>query len=124
MSRLFAMAIPIAPGKDAEWQNFMRELKDQRLEEFQASRQKLGVRERTFYQQTPSGGLVIVTLEGDDPENAFKKFTQGTDAFTKWFMQKVQDVHGFSLQSADQIPQTQLMIDSGVTAEKIQDIVL
>jgi hypothetical protein len=123
MSRLFAMVAPVAPGKEQVWHDFMRELKDQRLEEYQASRAKLGVRERTFYQETPMGGLVIVTLEGDDPEGAFSRFAQGTDAFTKWFIQKVEEIHGFSLAAMDQAPKSQLLIDSGVP-EKVRDLAL
>jgi hypothetical protein len=30
MSRLFAMAIPVVPGKEQEWRQFINELKDQR----------------------------------------------------------------------------------------------
>ena len=40
------------------------------------------------------GDFVIVTLEGDDPAGAFKKFGQGEDAFTKWFVAQVKDIHG------------------------------
>jgi hypothetical protein len=91
----------------------MNELKGKRKEEFNASRKKLGVRERTFYQQTPMGGLVLVTLEGNDPAKAFAKFAQGNDEFTKWFMENVQNLHGVDLSQPppeDTIPQ--MIIDS------------
>jgi hypothetical protein len=80
---LFAVAIPIPTNKVGQWQTFVGQLNGARKADFAASRKKLGVRERTFHQQTPQGDFVIVTLEGDDPAGAFGKFGQGTDAFTQ-----------------------------------------
>lgn len=117
MSRLFAIAIPIAPGQEEQFRKFTGELKDNRYEDFQASRRKLGVRERTFFQQTPMGGLIIVTLEGEDPEQAFQEFGKGTDAFTQWFIEQVKTVHGVDLASPSPGPLPNLVVDTGpVTA--------
>ena len=113
MSRLFAMAVPVLPGKEQEWRQFASELKDHHYEDFQASRRNLGVRERTFLQETPMGTLVIVTLEGENPEQAFAEFSKGTDAFTKWFMESVQRIHGLDLSSPPPGPMPGLFIDSG-----------
>ncbi|MGZ3838290.1 MAG: hypothetical protein ACXVMS_05120 [Flavisolibacter sp.] len=118
MSRLFSMAVPIIQGKEAEFQKFMKELKDNRFEDFLASRKRLGVRERVFLQQTPQGQTVIVVLEGEDPEKAFKNFGQGTDAFTRWFVEKVKSVHNFDLTTAPPGPLPQMVIDSGPVTEK------
>ena len=49
-----------------------------------------GVREHVYFQQTPMGDLTILTLEGNDPEAAFKRFGVGNDAFTKWFCAGIQ----------------------------------
>lgn len=113
MSRLFAMAVPIAPGQEEEFREFITELKDNRYEDFQGSRRRLGVRERTFFQQTPMGALVLVTLEGENPEQAFQNFASGTDAFTQWFVEKVKSIHGFDLSEPPPGPLPSLMIDSG-----------
>ncbi|MGZ3847400.1 MAG: hypothetical protein ACXVBX_12000 [Flavisolibacter sp.] len=117
MSRLFAMAIPITPGKEQEWRQFINELKDQRYEDFQASRRKLGVRERTFLQETPMGTLVVVTLEGENPEQAFANFAQSTDAFTKWFHERVKSIHNVDLSAPPPGPLPSLLIDSGPVEE-------
>lgn len=93
MSQLFVMAAPVPKGKEEEWQRFMNEVKTKHKEEFKASRQKLGVRERTFYQQTPMGGLVIVTFEGEEPEKAMQQFMQAQDAFSRWFLENVGRIH-------------------------------
>ena len=93
MSKLFVMAAPITQGNEEEWHRFMNQLKTERKEDFKASRKKLGVRERTFYQQTPMGGLVIVTLEGDEPEKAMQQFMQAQDEFSRWFLENVGRIH-------------------------------
>ena len=110
---MLAMAIPIPPGKTDQWKAFMATLKGPRLEEFKASRRKLGVHERTFLQHTPMGDLVVVTLEGADPASAFALFGQGTDDFTRWFLGQVQEIHGIDLTAPPPGPLPELVIDSG-----------
>jgi len=119
MSRLLAMAIPVLQGQEQEWQKFARDLKDTYYEEFQASRRKLGVRERAFLQQTPMGEMVIVTLEGDNPEKAFEDFAKGNDAFTKWFMDSVKRLHGVDLSAPPPGPLPTMIVDSGPVMEAV-----
>lgn len=119
MSRLFAMAIPVLQGQEQEFQNFAHDLKDTYYEEFQASRRKLGVRERAFLQQTPMGEMVIVTLEGEDPEKAFQEFAKGNDAFTKWFVESVKRLHGVDLAAPPPGPLPEMIVDSGPVMEAI-----
>jgi hypothetical protein len=110
---LFAMAVPIPGGNDDKWKAFIAQLTGPRKAEFDASRKKLGVRERTFHQHTPMGDFVIVTLEGNDPEGAFTRFGQGTDAFTQWFKAQVKEVHGVDLSGPPPGPLPKQIIDSG-----------
>ena len=110
---MLAMAFPIPPGKTETWKKFMGELKGPRFAEFKASRQKLGVHERTFLQHTPMGDLVVVTLEGADPGSVFSRLAQGTDDFTKWFLKQVKEIHGVDLNAPPPGPPPELVIDSG-----------
>ena len=112
MKTLFAIAIPILPGKTQQWKKFTTELRTTRYNEFVESRDKLNVRERTFYQSTPMGDLVVVTLEGEDPQGAFQKFAQGNDTFTKWFAKEVKEVHGVDLANPPQGALPEVIIDS------------
>jgi hypothetical protein len=112
MSKLFALAIPILPGKEKEWSQWIHELKTTHFKEFAASRKKLGVHERTFLQHTPKGDLVIVTLKGDDPASAFAKFAADDSKFTKWFMEGVKRTHGLDLTQPPPGPMPELMVDS------------
>jgi hypothetical protein len=108
---LIAVAFPIAPGKTADWKRFIGELNGARRAEFVASRKGLGVRERTFLQPTPMGDLVVVTLEGENPPEAFGKFVSSKDPFTLWFLAQVKEIHGVDLtQPAGPMPEQ--VIDS------------
>jgi hypothetical protein len=106
------MAVPILPGKTERWKQFAHELNEDRNDDFVASGNRLNVHERALLQQTPMGDMVIVTLEGPDPENAFKNFAWGNDSFTNWFAKEVKEIHGFDLKNPSQEPMPELVIDS------------
>ncbi len=110
---LFVMAIPLPADKVSQWRGFLEELNGARKAEFVANRKALGVRERTFHQQTPHGDLIIVTLEGDDAANAMARFGQGTDSFTQWFKGRVLEIHGVDLSAPPPGPMPSQVIDSG-----------
>ena len=112
---LLAIAIPLLPGKTEQWTAFMAELAGPRLRQFEASREAMGVRERTFMQHTPDGDVVIVTLDGEDPASAFGSFGQGIDDFTRWFVSQVKDCHGIDMTSAMPTPLPHLLIDSSTS---------
>ena len=97
MTKLIAITIPILPGKTEQWRKFTNELKTTRQKDFNESRKKLNVYERTFFQSTPNGDMVIVTLEGENPQAAFQKFGQATDEFSKWFIKQVKEIHNLDL---------------------------
>ncbi len=113
MKQMFAIAIPIPADKKESWNKFIDELKTNRHEEFKTSRMKLGVRERTFLQSTPMGEFVVVTLEGEHPQEAFSNFGKGDDEFTKWFVAQVKDIHGIDLNNPPKGSMPDLTLDSG-----------
>ena len=108
---LIALAAPILPGKREQWDAFIAEIAGPRRSEFNASRQRYGVHERTFHQETPMGDIVLVTLEGDNPMEAFGAMANADDAFTRWFVQQVREIHGFDLGQPPENP-PHLIIDS------------
>ena len=91
---MMAVAMPLLPGKTAAWRKWLEELNGPRRQEFVESRQRVGVRERTFLQPSPMGDLVIVTLEGDDPGSAFGQMMSANDAFSTWFADRAREFHG------------------------------
>jgi hypothetical protein len=115
---LVAFAVPILPGRTDQWLRFNDELNGSRRGEFEASRRRLGVRERAFLQATPQGDSVIVTFEGDDPEGAFRGLGVGDDEFTRWFVQQVKEIHGMDLTQPAQWPLPKLGHDSESQAKR------
>ncbi len=113
MKKLIAIAVPILPGKTEHFHKFISALNSEKSGEFIASRERLEVRERTFFQETPDGDMVIVTLEGKNPEAAFSKFGEGKDAFTKWFVNEVKEIHGLDLTTMPKDKMSELIVDSG-----------
>jgi hypothetical protein len=109
---LMAVAFPILPGKTAEWRAWMEELNGPRHAEFADSRRRAGVHERTFLQPTPMGDLVIVTLEGNDPSGSFGRMINANDAFTTWFLERAQAIHGVDLSAPMTESPSSLVIDS------------
>lgn len=110
-----AMAFPVLPGQTQAWRDWMGSIREggARHAEFAASRRELGVRERTFLQQTPQGDLVIVTLEGDDPLGAMAAFFASDDEFARWFLANVRQFHGVDLSQGMPGPPPELIVDSG-----------
>lgn len=107
-----ALAIPILPGKTDQWRRFIADLLGARREAYQASRRRIGVHERAYFQSTPHGDLVILTLEGADPAAAFAQIGAGTDEFTQWFAQQVRTLHGVDLTQPVPGPLPELVVDS------------
>ena len=109
---LMAVVFPIAPGKTDDWRRFIGELNGARHADYVASRKAMGVRERAFLQPTPMGDMVIVTLEGDSPGEAFGRFVTSSDPFARWFIGKANEVHGIDIAQASAGPMPELVADS------------
>ena len=116
---LMAVAFPIQPGKTDEWRTWMEEVNGPRREEFVESRRRAGVHERTFLQSTHMGDLVIVTLEGDDPAEAFGRMMSSADAFTTWFLERAKAIHGLDPSTAATGSPPELVIDTHPVAEPL-----
>lgn len=108
---LIALGIPILPGKKEKWETMADQfsrpgpMKD-RLD---ASRSAAGVHERTFLQETPHGDMVIVTIEGDNPAEAFGRMM--ADPALQDFAEWAADVHGID-PNAPPPPMPRLVYDS------------
>jgi hypothetical protein len=110
---LVAATFPIPPGNLEAWHLFQAELSGARQAEFAASRKRLGVRERTFHQPTPMGDFVVVTLEGDDLATVYPRMLASTDAFDRWFVGRVEAIHGIDMAVVAAAPLPALIADSG-----------
>ena len=92
---LQAMCMPILPGKKDKWLEMMKQIQEgEASKEFKASRESVGVHERSFLQETPHGDFVILTFEGDNPAESFAKIMSQTGAD---FAEFAKDVHGLDM---------------------------
>jgi hypothetical protein len=110
---LMAAALPLLPGKTDDWRKWIEELNGPRRDEFVESRRRIGVRERTFLQQSPMGDVVIVTIEGDDPGRAFAQMMSADDEFGRWFAQRAREFHGDLPAPTTDVPPPEMVADTG-----------
>jgi hypothetical protein len=103
---MIAMCMPILAGKKEKWQAMMDQVTND--PNFAASRENVGVHERSFLQETPGGDFIILTFEGDDPEASFAKIMQNMPAD---FADFAKDVHGLDV-NAPPSPMPKLVFDS------------
>jgi len=102
--------MPILPGKKDKWQAMMDRIGKEPLKStFADVRSSAGVHERTFLQETPAGDMVIITLEGDNPAEAFGKMMSNPAMaeFAEWSA----EVHGMDTSGPPPAP-PKLVYDS------------
>ena len=109
------MALPILEGQMERSLKFNAALNGERHSEYKALFATFGLYERHFLQAAPIGDLVVVVLEGENPQEALQKFAHGKDAFTKWYLGEVKATHGVDLVTASMGKLPGLISDSGGT---------
>lgn len=55
---------------------------------------------------------MIVTIEGDDPAQAFEKMMAASDPFTTWFVERVGKFHGVDPEQMATAATPTLLVDS------------
>ena len=106
---IFAVCMPILPGKKELWLQKMDELKEEPMRSaFRESREAAGVHERSFLQETPHGDFVILTYEGDNPQAGFAQIMANMPPD---FAEFAKEVHGLDA-SAGPPPMPSLVFDS------------
>jgi hypothetical protein len=108
-----AIMVPILPGKQETWQEFMGQLEN-RNGEFQDFNTRMGLtRHRAWLQSTPDGGSVVIALhEGPGADSFMSKLAASDHPFDVEFKSYLADVHGLDF-SADLPPMPKLFMDAG-----------
>jgi hypothetical protein len=92
--------VPVVPGKEQADRDWMNEMDGSRRDEYESVWKKHGLTRHAVWQQvTPDGTVDVVFLEADDIPTAMKGITSSDDEFSRWFRERVQDVHGIDLTS-------------------------
>jgi hypothetical protein len=101
-----AFCAPIIPGKEELDRDGFEEVRGPRREDYEASRQRAGIRrEMVWHQQTPDGTVAVVYLEADDIPASMEAIATSSDPFDQWFRDLVNQVHGIDLTQGGPAPE-------------------
>ena len=88
-------AIPVVRGKEDVDRETRAEMAGARRDEYEAALKEAGIkRQAVWHQRVPDGGtLAIVYIDADDP-NAHERFNSSGSEISRWFVERMQEVHG------------------------------
>jgi hypothetical protein len=96
-----AFSMPILAGQSGAFRSAHRRFAIERRTEFEASRERLGIRaERGFLQRAPAGDLAIVVLDVLDPGRMLAGTASSSEPLDVDFRRYLLDVFGIDLTSA------------------------
>ncbi len=100
-----AFAVPILPGKMDAWKDFVRTLAKDRINEYEKSRNRAGIKkEVAWIQNTPQGDMAIVYIEAKDIPKAIEHFGKSQESFDVWFRDMVREIHGVDFTHPQALP--------------------
>jgi hypothetical protein len=86
----------IQPGKREEAKRIFEEIRGPRRSEYEASRQRLGIRkEKVWFQSASQGEMAVVYWEGDAPRRSLEEFARSRDPFDEWLKERGREVYHF-----------------------------
>ena len=102
---------PIAPDKLAAWKSFMAEVKGPRKAEFEEfnRRHKL-TKHEAWLAQTPMGAVVVAIHEGPGSAELMPNVAASSNAFDKYFVAKLAEIHGMDLKAPPPGPMPERML--------------
>ncbi len=101
------LTFPILSGKVEAWRRFCQELSGSRLNQYEASRQRLGItRERMALIATSFGATAVTTIESLDGTRALGLLISSDRSFDVWYREKLRELHGVNLAGYKQFSQS------------------
>lgn len=105
-----ACVLPILPGKQEAWRRFCQALEGSRHDEYEWSRQRLGIiKECICFAQMTQGEMAIVYLEMERPERVIAQLATSSVPFDCWFRSQLLDLHGFDVSQMLSKPCSEVM---------------
>jgi signal transduction protein with GAF and PtsI domain len=89
----FAFTLPILPGQEETIRSMGEAVSGsgELREEYEASRERLGIsEEKVWVQRTPIGYAIVVYWETDDPQRTLRKIAASQDEFDKDFRRLIE----------------------------------
>ena len=94
------VAFPLLPGKSDAARAFMRQLDENRRNEYDRSERRIGIVKEIWYLAAlPSGDHLIGYMESADFQAAFREFAGSRDPFDAWFKNQFLEVTGFDFEN-------------------------
>src|SRR5215210_560695 len=99
VGRSLLLAWDVPADQEEPWRRFLQEISGSRYEEYAESRQRLGVSaESVWLIPKPSGGgVAVVYLEAEDPEQALRELAASEAPFDFWYGREMRRLFGFDL---------------------------
>ena len=92
------LVMPILPGKSADARDFMRELEEQRKNEYDQSERRIGITKELWFLATlPGNEQLVGYMEAASFDKAAQQFFASQDPFDLWFKRRMLDVTGVDL---------------------------
>lgn len=103
-------ALPVQPGKSTDARAFLAALDGPRKGQYAASERAIGItKELWFFQQTPTGDLIVAYMESADFGKALGMFAQSKEEFDVWFKERLANATGVDLNSPPPGPLSELL---------------
>ena len=102
--------LPILPGKQEAWRRFCQALEGSRHDEYERSRQRLGIiKECIWFAQMPQGEIAVVYLEMEHPERVIAQLATSSVPFDRWFRSQLLELHGVDVSHLQSIPCSEVL---------------
>ena len=90
---------PILPNKEEEWRRFVQEVTEERLQEYEGLRQRIGIRnESVWLAHTKNGDeTAMVYAEAKNPERIALALAASEEPFDLWFKERLLEYHSLDL---------------------------
>ena len=104
------LTLPIVAGKVEAWRRFCQELSGSRLQEYIASRRRLGITaERMALIEGDFGATAVTTMEAPDIAKLINRIISSDLPFDRWYRERLQELHGVNLAGYEQFIQPALL---------------
>jgi hypothetical protein len=92
------LVVPITPGRKEEACAFLRELENERRDDYESSERRIGITKEVWYvAHTASGDQLVAYMESPDFARALSLFSHSRDSFDLWFKQRLALTTGLDL---------------------------
>ena len=101
-------AVPVLPDKEELDRSTLDEMTEARRDEYESALREAGItRHAVWHEDTPEGTLALVYMQADDAD-APMRFTNSDGAINKFFVQRMQEVHGIDISQTPPPPVTKV----------------